>query len=170
MKEKPITFRDKKTDLEDILQNRSPISLLLDGLEDIQNIGMLFRLADAARLKHLYLYNMPHFEITKKLERIARSTIKYVPYSKLNTHEEIAFLKKENDLIALEYTTLSIPFSDYKIEQDTLIIIGNERYGVSQELLNLSRQSIHIPMLGVHSSMNVAMATGIVVGNFLFQK
>lgn len=163
MKETPITFHDKKTEIEGILQNRSPISLLLDNLEDIQNLGMIFRLADAARLKHLYFYNMPVFEITKKLERIARSTTKYVPFSKLSNLSDVELLKKENELIALEYTNLSIPFTEFTSQKDIITVVGNEKNGVSPDLLDLSNQSVHIPMLGVNSSMNVAMATGIAV-------
>ena len=60
MQEKQLSFQDMRPDskatAENIKTNRNPISLLLDRMTDPRNIGGIFRLADAARIKHIYFY------------------------------------------------------------------------------------------------------------------
>ncbi len=50
---------------------------------------------------------------------------------------------------------------------DIILIVGNERGGVSDFLLNEAKVSIHIPMFGVNSSINVAVATGIALNQLI---
>lgn len=166
-----LGFSDERENLdayiERINQSRHPISFLLDGLTDNKNIGMLFRLADAARIENIYLHQCNFSSNDKKLSRVARSTDKYVPYQIIESVETIQELKTNHQLVALEITSNSIPYSDCKINTPMILIIGSEKFGVSDPLLQLVNQSVHIPMYGVNTSMNVAVATGIVTYSFL---
>lgn len=170
--EKQRTFREERPNLEaylkDIDQNRHPISLLLDRVHDIRNVGAIFRLADAARIQKIYFFGAPDWKLnSKKLERVSRYASRYVPYEVLDSLEQIEALKKEHHLIALEWTNKSIPYSDYSPSEKSILILGNEQHGVADELLELAEQSIHIPMHGINTSMNVACAAGIVVYGLL---
>lgn len=147
--------------IEEIKDNRSPVSLLLDGLSDARNIGAMFRIADAARLKKIYLHNTLSIERHKKLKHYSRSTLPYVPYEHLSDLEAIAQLKNQYRLIALEWTNKSIPYTQFKSQEEIILVIGSEKAGVSEAVLHLVSASIHIPMLGINTSMNVAVATGI---------
>ena len=166
-----LEFSDERKDFESHLQfiqeNRHPISLLLDGIHDMQNIGMLFRLGDAARIEKIYFY--PEFiEVNKKkLTRVARSTTQYIPYQSLSSIEAIELLKKDYQLIALDRTNKSIPYTKLQLKKKVLLIIGAEQHGISNELLDLADETIHIPMYGVNTSMNVACATGIALFSML---
>ncbi|MFK7932322.1 MAG: TrmH family RNA methyltransferase [Saprospiraceae bacterium] len=163
---KPINFQDERPDfathLLQINQHRHPISLLLDGLTLPNNIGAAFRLADAANLQHIYFYRCSEFAQSKKWKRIARATHKYVPYTFLKTLAEIETLQISQQLIALEWTKTSMPFRKFQPVQPVILVLGSEQRGVSEEVLNLAQRAIHIPMYGVNTSMNVAMAAGIV--------
>lgn len=173
MQEKQLNFRDLRPDskatAESIKTNRNPISLLLDGMTDPRNIGGIFRLADAALVEHIYLYRCADFEISAKVKRISRSTTEVVPFSHLSDLTAVAKLKKTGKLIALEYTNQSILYTDFEVEGRTILVIGNEQRGVSEELLALTEQSIHLPMLGMNTSMNVMTATGIAVYGLLIK-
>jgi len=173
MQEKQLGFRDlrpnSKATSERIKTNRNPISLLLDGMTDPRNIGGIFRLADAALVEHIYFYQSAEIEISAKIKRISRSTTEVVPYSHLTTISAIKELKKTGKLIALEYTNQSIIYTDFKVEEKTILVIGNEQRGVSNELLELTDKSIHLPMLGMNTSMNVMTATGIAVYGLLMK-
>jgi tRNA G18 (ribose-2'-O)-methylase SpoU len=173
MQEKQLNFQDMRPDskatAKKIKTNRKPISLLLDRMTDPRNVGGIFRLADAALIEHIYLYKCEGLEITAKIKRISRSTTQVVPYSHLDHLEAVETLKETHKLIALEYTTQSIPYTDFKPLDKTLIVIGNEQRGVSEELLKLTEQSIHLPMLGMNTSMNVMCATGIAVYGLLMK-
>lgn len=158
-------FTEERTNfqnhLKQVQQSRHPLALLLDGLTLPVNIGSAFRLADAANLQHIYLYRCSELEHSKKWKRVARSAHQYVPYSFLNTLEEVENLQIEQQLVALEWTNDSIPFQQFQPVQPVILVLGNEQRGVSEELLQLVQRSIHIPMYGVNTSMNVTMAAGI---------
>lgn len=167
MKRRQLDFRDERAELEQYLsyirRHRHPVSLLLDRLADPRNIGALFRIADAARLQTIYGYGMPVLPHRKKLHRVARGTEAHVPYIPLPDQEAVRRLAGSARLVALERTNDSIPFSEYAPALPCILIVGNEQYGISAELLALAHDCIHIPMYGVHTSMNVAVATGIAV-------
>ena len=169
--ERQLTFEDvfpvPSQVTEQLLKERSPVSLLLDGLKNPLNIGMIFRLAEAARIKKIYTYNMLDFKQSKKLSKVARSTDKYLEVEHIYKLEGVKNLKEENDLIGLEITTHSKPYYKFKPVRPLVLIIGNEKHGISQEIIDLSDQCIHIPMLGVNTSMNVAIASGIGVYHLL---
>lgn len=149
-----------------------PIYLILDELSDPVNIGSIFRLADALGVKKIYLCRVNNELITdRKLEKVSRSTNKYVEYEFVNNIEECINRLKDNNIkvLALEITNNSISLNKYNFEKNEkyAFVIGNEQKGVSQEALNLSDKSVHIDMYGNNSSMNVSVATGIAVNECL---
>lgn len=164
---KQKTFKEERNDikkrLENIETNRHPFALLLDNVIDEINIGSIFRLADAVRLEKIYLYNKVHYNWNqKKMQRVSRSTFKYVPFQELNTVEQVKKLKSQYKFIGLEITNTSIPYQEFQLpSKKPLIIIGNEKHGISKELLKETSQTVHLPMLGINTSMNVAMASAI---------
>lgn len=169
--ERQVSFKDLFSSAEKIEQRlemqRSPISLLLDGLRIPENIGMIFRLGEAARIKKIYTYNMKDFKHSRKMSRVARSADQYLAVEHLNDLEKVRLLKADHTLLGLEMTTHSIPYTQFQPQQPVVLILGSEKYGISQELIDLSDQCIHIPMLGIQTSMNVAIATGIGVYHLL---
>ncbi|QNJ98817.1 TrmH family RNA methyltransferase [Constantimarinum furrinae] len=142
-----------------------PIIVIADGIQSPANIGGLFRICEAFGVARIIFWNSaPDFSSTR-LKRTARDTINKVPYSICeDVISEIEILKnKKYKIFALEITADSIAIEDIQREKDqnTVLIIGNERHGISQPLLNTSDQEIHIRMYGNNSSMNVIQATAI---------
>ncbi|HPE85311.1 MAG TPA: TrmH family RNA methyltransferase, partial [Chlamydiales bacterium] len=68
-------------------------------------------------------------------------------------------------IISLEITSASVNIRDLAVAHNEKIclILGSENAGISQELLDISDKTVHIPMLGHCSSMNVAMACSIAI-------
>jgi len=174
MKHQQITFHQKHKDLQkslaEIKQHRHPVALLCDHLTDPANLGILFRLSDAARLQEIIFFNEPDFKITAKINRISRQTVQYVPHRIFNNLEEVKNLQKEYEIVALEYTTQSILYTDFQAKRPILLTLGNEQAGVSSQILELVDSSIHLPMHGINSSMNVSMAAGIGVYELIKNK
>lgn len=171
MKEKQLSFRDERPQdmekyLEEVRENRFPLSLLLDHVEDTRNLGALFRLADAARLQHLWALGEADLFDSRIIRRVSRSAMAYVPHHAINMDEARELSRRQN-LVALEITGNSIPYTEFQPSAPCVLVIGNEKDGVSEELLGLCQASIHIPMYGVNTSMNVAMATAVAVYGLL---
>ena len=165
MEDRPLSYKEKNQDFERLRQeveaNPHPIGLLLDQIELPRNLGSLYRIADAARLEKIYGYQMDNMEKGKKVKRVARNSNEFVPYQNIQNVEVIQQLKSNYTIYALEITQQSIPYTELKPKFPCLLLVGNEKRGVSKELLNLADQSIHIPMHGINLSMNVAVATAI---------
>lgn len=153
--------------MEEISNDPTPIILLLDGLEDARNLGAIYRLADACRITRIFAYKPNQSINQSKISRVSRQTMDHISYTELHSKEEVIELTKEYTPIALEYTNKSISFNTYKQDAPCMLVIGNERRGVTPELLEICKASLHIPMLGQNSSMNVSVATGIVLYHLL---
>ena len=131
------------------------------------NVGGLFRIADALGVEHLYLAGASARPPNAKLRRASRSTEKWVPHSW--TADGVALARELKGsgclLLSLELTSSSTDIRElsWDGEQPLCLIVGSENTGVAQALLDLSDHTLHIPMLGHNSSMNVATACGIAV-------
>jgi len=142
-----------------------PITVLVHNFQVPMNVGSLFRLADALGVEKLILSGDTPTPPNNKINKTARATVKAVTYEVAeNVIETVSRLKKLGyKIVSLEITKLSIDLREFQVQTDDKIclIIGAESKGVNKELLNLSDEVIHIPMLGQNSSMNVATASAI---------
>lgn len=166
-----LDFSDERIDfeahLDTINNNRHSISLALDNVSDERNLGALFRLADAARLMAIYTFEQEVQKERTALRKVARATDKYVPHFRLKNWNFLLEQKSKIQLVALEITQNSIPIWDFQITKPIVLIVGNEKNGISDRLLEMADASIHLPMYGVNTSMNVAMAAGIAIYELL---
>lgn len=134
--------------------------IICDGIQTPENFGAILRVADAAGCKHIILLDSDLDLKSKKLCKLARSTQQHLDITSLETE---AFIQQSSfkHLIALEITEQSYNLYESNIADCDGIIIGHESKGVSEELLALCNQSIHIPMYGINSSMNLSHALAL---------
>ena len=152
-----------------ISETRFPLYIIADNINNPSNVGSLFRLCDALGIKKLYLCGDTPIPPSPKINKTARSTEKHVDFKHCpDASSQVKKLKDEGQLIvSLEITSSSIAinsseFSDsISSRRPVCLILGSESTGVDQALLNLSDITVHIPMLGNNSSMNVIAAASI---------
>ncbi|NOZ54171.1 MAG: RNA methyltransferase [Gammaproteobacteria bacterium] len=144
-----------------------PLCLLLDDFENPLNVGSIFRISDALGVTELYLCGSTPVPPNKKITKTSRSTEKSMTYHYVKSAEQtLTQLKADHyTIIALEITTQSLDLVTLKYSnyEKICLIAGSEKQGIKPSLLRLSNNSIHIPMLGINSSMNVATACAIAV-------
>jgi tRNA G18 (ribose-2'-O)-methylase SpoU len=151
--------------------------LILPDIRSAQNVGSIFRTGDAVGVEKIYLtgytatpidrFGRPRSDINKA-SLGAEKTVdwEYVE----NTIELLNKLKKENyKIIGLEQDERSV---DYKsivqsADEKIALIIGNEVLGISKNILDACDTLIEIPMVGEKESLNVSVATGIVLYHLL---
>lgn len=145
-------------------QNANDIIFVLDNFEHDENIGSAFRLADAFNIKKIIIISTKDID-AKKLQKTARNCEQHISYSIYNNSTDA--LTEINNLgftpINIEITSTSKPlretnFANYK---KIALIVGNEKNGVSDEILEKVPLSYHIDMYGNNSSMNVATSLAI---------
>ncbi len=142
-----------------------PITLVCDRVNSPANIGSIFRIADSFGVEQIYFCGQDITVVSKRMQRTARSTHEFTPYKQSEKITDvIEQLKMESyTVLSLEITENSIPVSEYHVttSEKIAVVIGEENFGVSEKVLALSHQNVHINMYGNNSSMNVATATGI---------
>ena len=142
-----------------------PVCFLAHDIDIPMNIGSFFRIADAFGVERIYLSGSSPVPPNSKIKATSRSTEKYVPFSyEQDPLDLVRRLKSDGyTIISLEVTSSSTDIRQLALSRDekVCLILGSENTGVCQELLDLSDKTIHIPMLGQNSSLNVATACSI---------
>ncbi|MDH5388436.1 MAG: TrmH family RNA methyltransferase [Gammaproteobacteria bacterium] len=162
MKNRKLTFKDHEKGTA-----KYPISILADNITLTKNIGALFRLCDSLGVEHLYIASNAATSPDPKLSKVSRFTERTVSHSTEQAPLQIIkeLRQKGYTIISLELTTNSINIRefDFTATDKICLILGNEANGVNDDLLAVSDHCIHIPMLGMNSSMNVICAASIAV-------
>ena len=142
-----------------------PLVLLLNDIKLPVNVGSLFRLSDALGIEKLYLTGQTPTPPNRKIRKTSRATENYVPYEyTANAQTVIATLKQQGyTLIALEITSHSVNLEslDYARFAKMCLILGAEDSGIDAALLSTAHHTVHIPMAGRNSSMNLVAACAI---------
>ncbi len=150
-----------------------PVTLLLDNIRSLHNVGSAFRTADAFRVEKIYLTGItgtpPHREIQKTALGATESVA--WEYSE-STGKAIQKLKADGYVIVIiEQTTASLPLQTFFAEKEKkyCLVFGNEVHGVSEEAIDLGDLALEIPQVGTKHSLNISVCLGIVVWE-LFRK
>jgi len=141
------------------------LCLLAHNVQRPANVGSLFRIADALGVEKLFLTGRSCTPEHPKARKAARTTEQRVPYAQAGDPLPVVAALKQAG-----YRIVSLEISSASIELDRLpvvpgdricLVLGNESAGVCQPLLDVSDATVHIPMRGENSSMNVASACAI---------
>ncbi|MFA7421982.1 MAG: TrmH family RNA methyltransferase [Melioribacteraceae bacterium] len=147
------------------------IILILHDIRSVENVGAIFRTADAIGVSKIIISGYTPAPIDRfgrergDLKKTALGAEKTIPWEQVkNINTKIKNLKKEGfDIIALEQNPKSLDYKKYKPKEKTAVIVGSEVLGVSEKNLSLCDYILEIPMNGEKESLNVSVATGILL-------
>lgn len=153
--------------------SKTPVIIVLDNVRSLNNVGSVFRTADAFLVEAIYLCGItgtpPHREIQKTALGSTESVAwKYFP----TTLEAVNELKTKNYTVyAIEQAESAVQLNNFVPERGRrlAVIFGNEVKGVEQEVIDECDGVIEIPQAGTKHSLNISVSVGIVVWD-LFQK
>ncbi|MBR3559716.1 MAG: RNA methyltransferase [Bacteroidales bacterium] len=148
-------------------QHKTPVVLVLDNIRSMHNVGSAFRTCDAFNVERLYLCGITATPPQKEIAKTALGATESVDWKYVEHVDELAKnLKSEGYAIVLvEQTDTSVMLQDMDFAQyeKIALFVGNEVFGISDELLPLCDVAVEIPQFGTKHSLNVAVATGIVL-------
>jgi tRNA G18 (ribose-2'-O)-methylase SpoU len=141
-----------------------PLVVVLDHVTNSYNIGSFIRLADAFAIEKIIVCG----ELTisdKKLKKASRNEAKWVQieYSDCTTSSLQTLIDTGYTVYSVELCRESVDYSSISYSSPCVLVLGNERKGVSEAALKLSDYQIHIPMFGMGNSLNVSTAGAIVL-------
>ena len=146
---------------------KTPLILVLDNIRTLNNIGSIFRTADAFLIEKIYLCGITATPPHKDIHKTALGATDSVAWE----HRE-STLELVEELRALGYTTLAIEQAEnatmlhsFHVEnkQKYVLVFGNEVKGVAQEVVSACDQVLEIPQQGTKHSLNISVSAGVVV-------
>jgi len=161
---------------------RAPISVVLDDVRSLANVGLIFRVCEALRVERLYLCGITGHPANRQAGRDARPrhvqeraereiaktavmAIPFVPWEYASSATEVVQRLRRNgyQVVAVEQAHTSVSYTDSGIYRPPVaLIFGHERAGVAPAALQAADVCVEVPVYGMANSLNVAMACTLV--------
>jgi 23S rRNA (guanosine2251-2'-O)-methyltransferase len=164
------------TDIEVLLpgifeKGETPFILVLDSVTDVRNFGAIARTAECAGVHGILIASRGAAQVNEVAVKTSAGALNRIPVCRNhNLKDAITFLKQSGLKIfaATEKADTLYYMENYKMP--LAIIMGSEERGVSGEYLKLCDSSVKIPLKGEIESLNVSVATGIVLFEVVKQR
>ena len=152
-----------------------PLTVILDDVRSLYNVGSVFRTSDAFRVERIILCGItatPDNSLVEihKTALGAEESVEWT-YSK----DCVSVVKELNDkgyiTVAVEQVEDSVKLDTLVVEKDKryALVLGNEVKGVNQAVVDECRFSLEIPQYGTKHSLNVSVSAGLVIWEFARQ-
>lgn len=146
-----------------------PVSVLLDNVRSLYNVGAFFRTADAAGIEKLYLCGITGRPPKRAITKTALGAEETVPWD--HSWQPLAVLERMRalgyEIAAAETSVHAVDLFDWRPRFPVCLIFGHEVEGIGPELAACCDTHVRIPMLGRKHSLNVATAGGVVIYELL---
>ena len=149
---------------------KTPLILILEDIRSLNNIGSVFRTADAFMIEKIHLCGITATPPHRDIQKTALGATESVAWE---YHEKIDILiaslkEKEVQLFAIEQAEAALSLEKLSPIKEVkyAFILGNEVKGVTQNTVNQCEGVIEIPQEGTKHSLNISVATGVVVWDF----
>ena len=146
------------------------LTVVLDNIRSLNNIGSVFRTSDAFRVEEIVLCGItatpPHIDIHKTALG-AEDSVAWRHFDE--TIDAVSELKAVGyTVFSIEQAENSTSLSDLSLDTDKkyAIVLGHEVHGVQQSVIDASHGCIEIPQHGTKHSLNISVASGIVIWSF----
>lgn len=149
------------------------LEALLDNIRSTFNVGAMFRAADGAGVRHLYLCGLTPLPGNPRISKTALGAEHAVAWEYAPNGLQMAesLVSDGKSLWALETTPDAVSLfdiDDIPPHPPIVLVVGNEVSGIDPQILSLCSKKIFIPMSGYKNSLNVAVAFGIAVYHLMF--
>jgi 23S rRNA (guanosine2251-2'-O)-methyltransferase len=157
----------RKTVEEFKISSKTPIIIVLDNIRSLNNVGSVFRTADAFLVEAVYLCGITGTPPNKEIQKTALGATESVSWKYFPT--TLDAMKELNEtqyiIYAIEQAESAMKLNTFMPgkSQKIAIIFGNEVKGVDQEVIDACADVIEIPQLGTKHSLNISVSVGVVL-------
>lgn len=163
-----MLFRPTLEEFSEI--EKIPVTVVLDNVRSINNVGSFFRTCDAFAIERILLCGITATPPSKEIHKTALGAENTVLWDYFaQTTQAVEELKKDNyKVLAVEQIEEAIMLDDFIVDKGVkyALVFGNEVLGVSQEVVDICDGAIEIPQAGTKHSLNVAVSGGAVLWSF----
>lgn len=150
-----------------------PVTIILDNVRSLHNVGSAFRTADAFRVEKIFLVGITGTPPHREIHKTALGATESVHWEYSETPLRIINMLKEDGykIIVVEQTSQSKPLQSFQPRENEryCLVFGNEVGGVSDEAVAAADTALEIPQAGTKHSLNISVCVGIVIWD-IFKK
>ena len=168
----PISYQP----IEEIIQRvfekgKDPFVIILDRITDTRNFGAISRVADASGVDAIIIPEKESAIITSDSIKTSAGAINYIPICKVKSLKSTANFLKESGLKLVSCTEKGDKkFYDADLTSPCCIILGSEKDGISNSLIDISDERLNIPMKGNVESLNVSSSASVILFEVVRQR
>ena len=161
----PVPFYDLEEIIARTYENgESPFFLYLDQITDVRNFGAIVRSAECAGVHAIIVPEKGAAQINGDAVKTSAGALHLVPICKVRNGKHTLTALRENGIKIFAATEKAVAnYCDFDYSTPCTIVMGSEESGISDELLTTADELIKIPLQGKIESLNVSVATGIIL-------
>ena len=158
----PIKFYTIDSFSEVLEKSNNPFVLILDKINDVRNFGAIIRTAEISGVDGIIIQNSSSAPVNSDTIKTSAGAIFNIPICKVNhIKDAIYHLQSMNISIISASEKSEKNIYDVDLKVPLAIIMGSEQKGINKSVINLSNESVKLPMYGKIESLNVSVACGI---------
>ena len=158
----PIKFYTIDSFSEVLRKSNNPFVLILDQINDVRNFGAIIRTAEISGVDGIIIQNSSSAPVNSDTIKTSAGAIFNIPICKVNhIKDAIYHLQSMNISIISASEKSEKNIYDVDLNVPLAIIMGSEQKGINKSIINLSNESVKLPMYGKIESLNVSVACGI---------
>jgi len=165
-------LKSSRPSLEELqTRKRFPVTVLLENVRSLYNVGSIFRTSDGAFVERVFLCGYTGYPPRKEIDKTALGSTESVPWvHEPDTMKALKSIKDDGyQLVALEHTDRSVSYREASFSYPVCLVLGNEVEGITEETVSFCDMAVDIPMHGIKQSLNVSVAYGIAVYHIIEQ-
>lgn len=151
---------------ESLLRKQPSLQVMLDNVHSSQNLSAIIRSCDAVGVLDIY-YSTKENETLRIHKTITQGAHRWTHRYRMHDDHKVAFLKQKKaqgfQVVVTHLEDRAVSFREIDYTIPTLLVMGNEKDGVSTEIIEMADEVIIIPMQGMVQSLNVSVATALIL-------
>ncbi len=167
-------LKNEELDRLDVAQfkkaTKMKVSIVLDNIRSLNNIGSVFRTADAFLVEKIYLCGITAIPPHKDIHKTALGATESVKW--IHVPDTLSLVQELNGegkiTVAVEQAEGAMMLHNFETarDKDYVLVFGNEVKGVDQKVVEACDTVLEIPQFGTKHSLNISVSVGVVVWDF----
>lgn len=163
-------FPIPRISLEDLKLSESPLMIVAESVEKPGNLGAILRTADAARVDAVLVCDPRVDAYSPNVVRASRGAIFTVPVVETKNAQALVYLQQRNIRVVAATPSAEAEYTRQDLRQPLAVAVGTEDEGLSDFWMSQADVKVRIPMLGKVNSLNVSIATALIIYEAIRQR
>ncbi len=161
----PIEYLDIESFIDQKIENNEKVSILvLDRITDVRNFGAVARTAECMGVDALLVASSGNAMVNADAIKTSAGALNRIKVCRADNIKNALFYMQQSGIRIIACTEKSkIPLNEVNLRGSVAIVMGSEENGITQDLLNLADITARIPLKGEIGSLNVSVASGMVL-------